>query len=57
LVGLVVELGGSGAGRLPEPAEQQVEIAGIRLPRLAIAAGREALPLVLAYLQTGKGPD
>jgi hypothetical protein len=42
-----------GAKRLPPPAELETTLAGIRLPRLAVAPGVEALPLVLALLRTG----
>jgi serine kinase of HPr protein (carbohydrate metabolism regulator) len=49
-VGLVVDLGKDQAQRLPDPANQQVEIAGIRLPRLAVADPADALALVTAYL-------
>ena len=51
-VGLLVELAARDGDRLPEPASRVAEIAGIRLPRLAVAAGVDPLPLVLAYLQT-----
>ena len=49
VVGLVVDLAAV-AQRLPEPEERQVEVAGIRLPRLAVAAGTAALPLLLMML-------
>jgi len=52
VVGLVVELGLAGPDRLPDPAAGKAEIGGIRLPRLAVAGGRDPLPLVLAYLRT-----
>jgi serine kinase of HPr protein (carbohydrate metabolism regulator) len=48
VVGLVVDL--ADAGRLPEPAEQETVISGIRLPRLAVAS--DPLPGVLAFLRT-----
>ena len=40
------------AGRMPEPGAQACEIEGIALPRLAVAAGQAALPLVVTYLRT-----
>ena len=40
----------------PNRPERQAEIEGITLPRLAVAAGADALPLVLAYLQSTGGP-
>lgn len=49
VVGLVVDLGAD-AERLPEPQGRQVEVAGIALPRLAVAAGAAALPPLLATL-------
>jgi HPr kinase/phosphorylase len=52
VVGALVELSAADAGRLPEPASRHGTIAGIRLPRLAVAAGVEPLPSVLAYLRT-----
>ncbi len=51
-VGLVVDLAAADAGRLPAEGSLETEVAGVRLPRLAVAAGAEALPLVLAYRAT-----
>jgi serine kinase of HPr protein (carbohydrate metabolism regulator) len=48
VVGLVVDLAAADAERLPE--KSQIEIEGIDLPRLAVAAGQAALPGVLALL-------
>ncbi len=50
VVGLVVDLAAADAERLPQPQNQRTEIAGIALPRLAVAAGIAALPGVLALL-------
>jgi HPr kinase/phosphorylase len=52
VVGLVIDLSAN-AERLPEAAERQVEIEGLNLPRLAVAAGQEALPAVLTLLTCG----
>jgi serine kinase of HPr protein (carbohydrate metabolism regulator) len=52
----VVELGSKEADRLPNKALLAVELEGITLPRLAVAAGHNPLPLVLAYLQTAAAP-
>ena len=52
VVGLVVDLAASDASRLPEPGQSEIEISGIRLPRLAIPAGEDPLPAVLAQLAT-----
>jgi HPr kinase/phosphorylase len=48
VVGLVVDLAADDAERLPEPGE--VAIAGIKIPRLAVAPGMTALPAVLAVV-------
>jgi serine kinase of HPr protein (carbohydrate metabolism regulator) len=53
VVGLVVDLGADDAERLPERAEAVV--GGVRLPRLAVAAGADPLPLVLAALAAPAG--
>jgi serine kinase of HPr protein (carbohydrate metabolism regulator) len=51
-VGLVVDLADSAAERLPADASRKTAIAGIGLPRLAVADGADGLPQLLAYLQT-----
>jgi serine kinase of HPr protein (carbohydrate metabolism regulator) len=48
VVGLVVDLDAADAERLPAGAE--VSIAGIHLPRLAVAPGAAALPAVTAVV-------
>jgi hypothetical protein len=48
VVGLVVDLAADEAERLPERGE--VAIAGIKIPRLAVAPGMAALPAVLAMV-------
>ena len=55
-VDVLVELGSKDAERLPARSRAQVVIEGIALPRLAVAAGADALPLVLAWLLTKDGP-
>lgn len=52
VVGLLVDLAAPDASRLPELTAQTGEIAGITLPRLAVAAGQSPLPQVLSYLRT-----
>jgi HPr kinase/phosphorylase len=52
VVGLIVDLAAEDARRYPEPKAAIAQIAGIKLPRLAIAAGMTALSLVLAHLRT-----
>jgi len=56
-VGLVVDLGAAGAERLPDPAAATAEVAGIVLPRLAVAACAEALPLLFAALRTAESGE
>ena len=51
VVGLLMDLGAV-AVRLPDSVSQHAEIAGVSLPRLAVAAGHDPLPVVMAYLQT-----
>ncbi len=57
VVGLVVDLAAEDAARLPQPEAAEAVIAGVRLPRLAVASGCEPLPLLLALLQTLPGID
>jgi len=52
VVGVVVELGASDAERLPSRTLAPSVIAGIELPRLAVAAGLDPLPIVLAHLRS-----
>ncbi len=52
VVGLVVDLGAPDAERLPAAAEHEAEIAGIDLPRLAVAAGADPpAPACWPYLR------
>ena len=51
-VGLVVDLGATDAERLPPPATATTEVAGIPLPRLAVAPGMDPIRLVYAALRT-----
>ena len=52
VVSSVIDVGLIGAPRMPDPAEEWADLEGLRLPRLGVAAGREALPLVLSYLRS-----
>lgn len=54
LVGIVVDLAATDANRLPTPAEREVVLAGVALPRLAVAPGSDALRLVIAALRTSE---
>jgi len=51
VVGLAVDLAVAEAERLPRTAEE-VEVAGIIIPRLAVAPGSDPVPAVLARLLT-----
>ncbi len=50
VVGLIVDLAAADAERLPQREQRQAIIAGIVLPRLAVAPGVAALPMALALL-------
>jgi serine kinase of HPr protein (carbohydrate metabolism regulator) len=50
VVGWVVDVAAGDAERMPAAAQGRVEIAGIELPRLAVAAGAAALPQVVAHV-------
>jgi HPr kinase/phosphorylase len=52
VVDLVVDLAATDAQRLPNPAAEETEIAGLRLVRLAVAPGVDPLGLVLAARTT-----
>jgi len=53
-IGIVVDLAGADAQRMPSPAEREAMIAGISLPRLAVASGVDPVPALLAVLGTTK---
>ena len=50
LVGLVVDLAAADSNRMPDPSSGEVEISGVKLSRLAVAAGEDALPAILAAI-------
>lgn len=50
VVGLVVDLAEAGAERLPPEAQRRTVLAGVAVPRLAVAPGEDALPAVRAAL-------
>jgi HPr kinase/phosphorylase len=52
VVGLVADLGAADSKRLPPPATTVTEVAGIPLPRLAVAPGMAPLPMLIAALRT-----
>jgi len=51
-VGLLVDLAAEDADRITPTAAENITISGVSLPRLPIAAGMAALPMVLAILRT-----
>ena len=55
VVGLVVDLAAADGGRMPAEAGREIVILGVRLPRLAVAAGQEPLPMVLGRVSTLAG--
>jgi serine kinase of HPr protein (carbohydrate metabolism regulator) len=57
VVGIVVDLSAGDAARLPGQPTTTARIGGIELPRLAVAAGAAALPMVLAALGTISADD
>jgi HPr kinase/phosphorylase len=54
VVGLVVDLAAADAERLPQAESRKTEIAGIKLPRLAVTDGVAALPMVLSLITSSK---
>jgi serine kinase of HPr protein (carbohydrate metabolism regulator) len=56
-VGLIVDLDATDAARCPEPNAARATIAEVTLPRLAVAGGMAALPLVLAAISTTSAGD
>jgi HPr kinase/phosphorylase len=57
VVGLVVDLSAGDAARNPQPEARSALIQGVTLPRLPVAAGTAALPLVLAVLRIPSAGD
>ena len=57
VVGLVVDLAASDADRLPAREAAETAVAGITLPRLAVAPSQSALPAILAMLHTAAAGD
>jgi len=57
VVGLVIDLAAADADRHPAREAAETVLEGVALPRLAVAAGAAALPLVLAFLKTPAAGD
>ena len=55
VVGLVVDLAATDAGRLPDDKQSRTEIDGISLPRQPVAPALMALPAVLTCLTSPAG--
>jgi serine kinase of HPr protein (carbohydrate metabolism regulator) len=51
VVGLVVDLAAADTGRLPARETTRITVEGVTLPRLGVAAGVPALPLVTTFLR------
>jgi serine kinase of HPr protein (carbohydrate metabolism regulator) len=51
-VGWIVDLAATDAERLPSPEQRIATLAGVRLPRLAVAAAVDPYPLALALLNS-----
>ena len=51
-IGLIVDLAAPDAARLPAEAAETTVISGVILPRLTVAPGAAALPLILAWRAT-----
>jgi serine kinase of HPr protein (carbohydrate metabolism regulator) len=56
-VGLVVDLAAPDADRMPPDEAGNTVISGVTLPRLSVAGGMAALPLVLAFMRTKAASD
>jgi serine kinase of HPr protein (carbohydrate metabolism regulator) len=54
VIGRVMDLAAADAERLPSSQSAVAELAGIALPRLAVAAGDDPFPLLFAALRTGE---
>jgi HPr kinase/phosphorylase len=57
VVGLVVDLSAADADRLPPPEALLARISGVQIPRIPVATGYAALPLVVAALTMTESSD
>jgi len=55
VVGLVVDLAAADGRRMAAEAGREIVLLGVKLPRLAVAAGQEPLPMVLGRVSTLAG--
>lgn len=56
-IGWVIDLASPDGGRMPAKEARETTVLGVILPRLSVAAGVAALPLVLAWLRTTAAVD
>jgi serine kinase of HPr protein (carbohydrate metabolism regulator) len=56
-LGLVVDLAADDAARMPEPDALATLLYGIKIPRIPVGTGFDALPFVMAALLTSPFPD
>ena len=56
-IGWVIDLAAPDGGRMPGKEARETTVLGAVLPRLPVAAGTAALPLVLAWLRTTAAAD
>jgi len=57
VVAVVVDLTAADAERLPLPGAGETTLEGVKLPRLAVTPGADALPVLLAFLGTAPDSD
>jgi serine kinase of HPr protein (carbohydrate metabolism regulator) len=57
VVGMVVDLAAPDAARHPADGAATASVSAVTIPRLAVAAGMAALPVVLAALRTSPAGD
>jgi HPr kinase/phosphorylase len=53
VAGLVIDLAAADGERIPAASAQIIDVGGVALPRLPVAAGIDALTIVLATLNSG----
>jgi HPr kinase/phosphorylase len=56
-IGGIIDLAAPEGGRMPGKEARETTVLGVALPRLSVATGMAALPLVLAWLRTTAAVD
>jgi HPr kinase/phosphorylase len=56
-IGWVIDLASPDGARMPDKEAKETAVLGVALPRLSVAPGMAALPLVLAWLRTTAALD